>query len=101
MVAGAISGTGRALQMKNYPRYSPVLLRFQRLAAELADGRVIPVRILAEKLEVSEKTVYRDLAFMRDQLCLPIEVDCSVESPRGFHFIKPVKLCPLCAGRLK
>jgi len=46
-----------------------------RIHEELQDGRATNCSKLARKLEVSTKTVMRDLAFMRDQLDLPVEYD--------------------------
>ena len=46
-----------------------------RIHEELQDGRLTNCSKLAAKLEVSTKTIMRDLAFMRDQLDLPAEYD--------------------------
>ncbi len=46
----------------------------------LRQGRKTNRRMLAEALEVSAKTIQRDIDFMRDQLGLPIEYDVSTHS---------------------
>jgi predicted DNA-binding transcriptional regulator YafY len=46
---------------------------------------------LAEKLEVSAKTVQRDIDYMRYQLSLPIEYD---KERHGFYFTEPVTHFP-------
>jgi hypothetical protein len=46
-----------------------------RIHEELQDNTLPNCTKLAEKLEVSTKTVTRDLAFMRDRLGLPVEYD--------------------------
>src|ERR1700757_4278920 len=46
---------------------------------------------LAEKLEVSAKTVQRDIDYMRYQLSLPIEYD---KERHGFYFTEPVAHFP-------
>lgn len=73
------------------PRSRPPLARMMRIHEELQDGRATNCSRLAELLEVSTKTVMRDLAFMRDQLDLPCEYD-----PRtyGWRYAYPVKNFP-------
>ncbi|MES9906683.1 MAG: YafY family protein [Sedimenticola sp.] len=44
----------------------------------------ISMRRLVEELEVSERTVRRDIAFMRDRLRAPIE---TTHSPRGYRYV--------------
>lgn len=53
-------------------------------------GRV-NCRQLARELEVSYKTVQRDIDFMRDQLELPIDYDAAA---RGFFYARPVVQFP-------
>jgi predicted DNA-binding transcriptional regulator YafY len=43
--------------------------------------------LLAKRLEVSAKTVQRDIDYMRYQLNLPIEYD---QERHGFYFTEPV-----------
>lgn len=49
------------------------LFRILHTIAAKAPGAVVTARTLAEELEVSAKTVTRDLEFLRDRLCVPIE----------------------------
>lgn len=70
----------------------PPAARMMRIHDALAGGGFPNCRGLAEKFEVSAKTVQRDIDFMRDQLLLPIEYD----APRhGFYYTKPVDRFPL------
>lgn len=53
----------------------------------LKDGGLPNRRKLSEVLEISQKTVQRDIDFMRDQLALPIEYD---EKNFGYRYTEPV-----------
>ncbi len=57
------------------PSSRPPLARMMRIHEVLQDGHLTNCTKLAERLEVSTKTIMRDLAFMRDQLDLPVEYD--------------------------
>jgi predicted DNA-binding transcriptional regulator YafY len=70
--------------------------RFQHIAAALTVRKRTTRSMLAEELEVSVKTVQRDMEFMRDRLNLPIAAD-----DRGCYFSDEVKLCRCCARRLR
>jgi len=69
----------------------PPLERMMRMHARLQAGRYPNCRKLAEELEVSSKTVQRDLDFMRDRLGLPIEYD---QLHFGFYYTEPVSSFP-------
>ncbi|MBA3849155.1 MAG: DNA-binding protein [Opitutus sp.] len=73
------------------PSSRPPLARMLRIHETLQDGRQTNCTKLAEHLEVSPKTIMRDLAFMRDQLDLPCEYD-----PQTFtwRYAYPVKNFP-------
>jgi proteasome accessory factor B len=58
---------------------------------ELEDGKYANATMLSRALEVSTKTVYRDLEFMRDRLGLPLEYD---EQKFGFHYTEKVAAFP-------
>jgi predicted DNA-binding transcriptional regulator YafY len=58
---------------------------------QLQAGRFPNCRKLADKLEVSTKTIQRDIEFMRDQLGLPIEYD---QLHFGFIYTEPVTSFP-------
>jgi proteasome accessory factor B len=62
-----------------------------RIHEELQDNTLPNCSKLAEKLEVSTKTVMRDLAFMRDRLGLPVEYD---EKIYAYRYSYPVKNFP-------
>lgn len=67
------------------------MARMLRIHEELQDGRLTNCTKLAELLEVSTKTVMRDIAFMRDQLGLPVEYD---EKIYAYRYAYPVKSFP-------
>ena len=69
----------------------PPLERMMKLHQELAAQRFPNCRKLAERLEVSTKTVQRDIDFMRDRLGLPIEYD---QIHFGFFYTEPVASFP-------
>jgi len=83
----------------------PPLERFQRIAAMLSTEKNVTASVIASKLEVCPKTVYRDLEFMRDRLGLPIETTYGCKGVSldnlGFHFTEPVTLCACCSGRVE
>ncbi len=57
----------------------------------LQTSRRINCRILADTLEVSRRTILRDIDFMRDQLGLPIEYD---HAAHGFYYTREVVQFP-------
>src|SRR5439155_25259681 len=72
-------------------RSRPPLARMMRMHERLKAGRYPNCRKLADELEVSSKTVQRDIDFMRYQLGLPIEHD---ELHFGFYYTEPVANFP-------
>ena len=62
-----------------------------RLHEKLKAGKFPNCRKLAEELEVSSKTIQRDIDFMRDRLNLPIEYD---QLHFGFAYTEPVTSFP-------
>jgi predicted DNA-binding transcriptional regulator YafY len=86
------------LQSKRTPRRivadlhsRPPLARMMYMHSRLQARRYPNCRKLAEELEVSSKTVQRDLEFMRYRLCLPIEYD---QLHFGFYYSEPVANFP-------
>src|SRR5213592_1411448 len=69
----------------------PPLERMMRMHERLQAGRYPNCRKLANELEVSSKTVQRDLDFMRDRLGLPIAYD---QLHFGFFYSEPVASFP-------
>jgi predicted DNA-binding transcriptional regulator YafY len=62
-----------------------------QLHQQLQAGRFPNCRKLADELEVSSKTIQRDIEFMRYQLGLPIEYD---QLHFGFFYTEPVTHFP-------
>src|SRR5882757_7737356 len=69
----------------------PPLVRMLQLHQQLQAGSFPNCRKLADELEVSTKTIQRDIDFMRDQLGLPIEYD---QLQFGFVYTEPVTSFP-------
>ncbi len=69
----------------------PPLERMMRLHERLKAGVYPNCRKLASELEVSAKTIQRDIDFMRDRLGLPIEYD---QIQFGFYYTEPVANFP-------
>lgn len=69
----------------------PPLARMMRVHQQLVAGGFPNCRKLADELEVSPKTIQRDIVFMRDRLGLPIEYD---QLHFGFVYSEPVTHFP-------
>ena len=68
-----------------------LLHRIQVIHEAVKEGGFPNCRSLAERLEVTDKTVQRDISFMRDELGLPIEYDRAMH---GFHYTGAVDAGP-------
>lgn len=64
----------------------PPLERMMRIHQEIAHGGFPNCRSMAERLEVSAKSIQRDLTFMRDRLGLPLEYDAT---KYGYYYTEP------------
>src|SRR5260370_31918902 len=73
----------------------PPLARMMQLHAQLQARKFPNCRKLAHELEVSAKTIPRDIDFMRDRLGLPIEYD---QLPFGFVYPEPAANSPNIQG---
>jgi len=69
----------------------PPLARMMQMHAQLQARKFPNCRKLAHELEVSSKTIQRDIEFMRDRLGLPIEYD---QLHFGFVYTEPVANFP-------
>jgi len=69
----------------------PPLERMLRIHDELRRGALVNCTKLMGSLEVSRKTVVRDIAFMRDRLDLPIEFDPQIQA---YRYTQPVNAFP-------
>ncbi|HOX03351.1 MAG TPA: WYL domain-containing protein [Candidatus Paceibacterota bacterium] len=69
----------------------PPLERMLRIHQAIASGRYPSASHLALELEVSPKSIYRDLEFMRDRLDLPLEYE---PARFGYHYTQPVSGFP-------
>ncbi len=73
-------------------RSRPPYLRSLQIHERLSSGNCVRLVRFVEELEVSDRTVKRDLEFMRDQLGAPIEWD---RSKRGYRYTEPFEKLPL------
>ena len=67
--------------MLSFPRH--VLVRLVRIDGELRSKRWPNAATLARLLEVTERTIHRDIDCLRDQLGAPIEYD---SSHHGYYY---------------
>ena len=72
----------------------PPLERMLRIHEELRRGALVNCTKLVKALEVSRKTIVRDIAFMRDRLDLPIEYDVLIQA---YRYTQPAR--PNALGR--
>src|SRR6478736_3869225 len=85
-------GRGRKIKREAAEQFSrPPLARMMQLHAQLQARKFPNCRKLAHELEVSAKTIQRDIEFMRYQLGLPIEYD---QLHFGFVYTEPVANFP-------
>ena len=77
--------------MRTAPVSRPPLERMQRIHQEVLAGHYPNATSLSTGMEVSTKTVSRDVEFMRDRLGLPIEFDYA---RNGFHYTEEVVAFP-------
>jgi proteasome accessory factor B len=73
------------------PHSRPPLERMLRIHHAIQSGRHPNASTLARELEVSTKTIHRDIEFMRDRLELPIEFN-SIRN--GYHYTEEVGAFP-------
>ena len=73
------------------PLSRPPLERMQRIHQALHAGGFPNAITLADELEVTTKTVYRDIDFMRDRLGLPIDFD---KLRNGYFYTEEVSAFP-------
>jgi predicted DNA-binding transcriptional regulator YafY len=76
---------------RRFPLSRPPLARMLRIHEKLKHQRHPNCQKLAEELEVSSKTIQRDILFMRDQLGLPIEYD---PDEYGYFYTQAVNSFP-------
>src|SRR6185295_14429708 len=78
-------------ELKKDLRSRPPLERMLRIHQELQTGDYPNATTLAAALEVSEKSIQRDLDFMRDRMQLPIEYN---GSRFGYYYTQEVSSFP-------
>lgn len=78
----------------------PPLERMLRIHEELRRGAFTNCTKLAQQLEVSRKTIVRDIAFMRDRLDLPVEFDPGIQAYRYTHPVTAFPTVQVTEGEL-
>ncbi len=78
----------------------PPLERMMRIHEDLRRGAMTNCTKLARDLEVSRKTILRDVAFMRDRLDLPIEFDPQINVYRYTHPVNSFPTVQVTEGEL-
>ena len=78
----------------------PPLERMLKIHDELRRGSLINCTKLVKALEVSRKTIVRDIAFMRDRLDLPIEFDAQIQAYRYTHPVNAFPTVHVTEGEL-
>lgn len=78
----------------------PPLERMLRIHDELRRGSLVNCTKLVKELEVSRKTIVRDIAFMRDRLNLPIEFDAQIQAYRYTHPVNSFPTMHVTEGEL-
>jgi proteasome accessory factor B len=78
----------------------PPIERMLRIHEELRRGAFTNCTRLADTLEVSRKTIVRDIAFMRDRLELPIEFDARINAYRYTHPVSAFPTVQVSEGEL-
>ena len=68
------------------------LERIYHIHEQISEGRLPNCSTLAKQLEVTAKTVQRDISFMRDRLKLPLEYD---EKDFGYRYTEDVSEFPI------
>lgn len=76
---------------RDLPQTRPPLDRMMRIHEQLKSGKHPNCSTLARALEVSTKTVQRDLEFMRDRMNLPLQWEAAYN---GYHYTEEVDSFP-------
>ncbi len=83
--------TSREKARSHLPTTRPPLERMLRIHQLIQSGAFPKAPELAAELEVSTKSIHRDLEFMRDRLQLPLEFD---RARFGYHYTEEVNAFP-------
>ncbi len=81
----------RSVGRAEFPRVRPPLQRMLQIHEAIRSGRHPNTSALARELEVSPKSIQRDIDFMRERMGLPIAYD---ERRWGYHYTQEVSAFP-------
>jgi predicted DNA-binding transcriptional regulator YafY len=84
-------GGGTVEIMSNEMKTRPPLERMMRIHQEIASGSYPNASKFSRTMEVSVKSIQRDLEFMRERLNLPLEYD---RTRFGYYYTEPVSSFP-------
>jgi predicted DNA-binding transcriptional regulator YafY len=84
-------GTVNAIAEPGTPLSRPPLERMLRIHQAIQAGKYPTATSLAAEIEVSTKSIHRDIEFMRDRLGLPLEFD---RQRFGYHYTEEVSAFP-------
>src|SRR6187397_2769426 len=73
------------------PKSRPPLERMMKIHQAIQSGKFPNAASLAQELEVSAKSIHRDLEFMRDRMQLPLEYDAK---HNGYFYTQEVSAFP-------
>ena len=89
------TGKGKAASKRGQPKElhsRPPLDRMMQIHESIKRGNYPNATSLAQKLEVTTKTIHRDIRFMRDRWELPIEFDAAYN---GYKYTRDVDSFPM------
>ncbi len=78
-------------EARSSPSTRPPLDRMMRIHQEIQAGKFPNATSLAQELEVSPKSIQRDLEFMRDRMDLPLAYS---QTRKGYHYTEEVSAFP-------
>ena len=101
-MANAKGGKSRRQKHRNTPvLYSrPPLERMMEIHESVKQNNYPNASTLAKKLEVSTKTIHRDIQFMRDRWNLPIEFDAAYNGFKYTHSVESFPMLQIDEGEL-
>lgn len=76
----------RGHSLSSYSKYRSKFHHILLIDEEVRSGRFPSSKAIARKLELSDRTIRRNIEFMRDVLGAPIEYD---PSRKGYHYAEP------------
>jgi hypothetical protein len=92
LLQSAITKTKEVISGRRDGLARPAFERMTWFVLQLVRGNPVNARIMARRFEISDKTAYRDLEFVRDRWGLPIDF---IKSKYSYQ-LREGFVCPLC-----